>query len=138
MKKKIIVIIAAILLIVMTTAVCVKFYNDSRTLKITDFYDNDANTIQSITIRKFGKDELVVPRNDYENVMEFLAKMSFPGVHKGSKIDGWSYEIVIKTSKESISIVPLGTKCIINEKYYNLEGCDEKFLKELYEKLSKQ
>lgn len=134
MKKKIIIVIAAICLIAIAVVAGVKLYSDSRTRKITDFYDNDVSTIQKVTIRKAGKDDIVVPKEYYEEVTEYLSKMSFPGVFRGGKYDGWSYIIVIETAEKSISITPLGNRCEIDKKVYNLEGCDEDFLRELYER----
>ena len=102
MKKKIIIVIAAICLIAIAVVAGVKLYSDSRTRKITDFYDNDVSTIQKVTIRKAGKDDIVVPKEYYEEVTEYLSKMSFPGVFRGGKYDVFSYIIVIETSEKSI------------------------------------
>lgn len=140
MKKKILIAAATLLLAAAAVFGGITLYHRNKTRTITDFYDNNPDTITKMTISCNNPSGTVeVPKQYYRQVTDMLATLKFPGVYenKNPLPDGGGYHLTIKDDKNGLSITPLGKLCgIYSEKnFYRLKGDLNKFLEELYQQL---
>ncbi len=136
-NKKLIIFLIIALVIVIAAVSCIVGYRisvEDRTRTITDFYDNNPENIESISIMSGNNGNTVyIQEEDYKDVTEFLSKLSFPGVCRGKPRDGFPYSIKIQQKGgNTISITFQGDRCSINRKEYNLENYEKAFVDELF------
>ncbi len=136
-NKKLIIFLIIALVIVIAAVSCIVGYRisvEDRTRTITDFYDNNPENIESISIMSGNNGNTVyIQEEDYKDVTEFLSKLSFPGVCRGKPRDGFPYSIKIQQKGgNTISITFQGDRCSINRKEYNLENYENAFMKSLF------